>query len=443
MSRPPLPPPTVDLERGEPSPPALLDYVRRHGTNTDSFQALARHHRRVFFGEAGLVACARVGRFTVVAGDPVAPPGRTRELIAALRTALPGPVALVSASTPVRDELAADGWGWLKVGEEPFWEPARWTIDGPAMGRVRHAVSSAKKKGIAVAATTPAAPTWPQDLRDMEGVAEAWRGSHEIRQLGFLLTLAPFERPEEARYFIARDPDGRAVSFLAAVPIYARGGWYFQDFVRQPDAPNGVIELLFHEAMLALQAEGARLVTLGAAPLAGLEKEEPQLTWLNRVLRFAYEHLDSFYHFQSLTEYKAKFAPHWWESKYLVFTPKRVRRRLLFAVLKAYDERGATNLVLSRLGRALRDELAIDPETGRPRVVDHALAVPGYLLSQDLVVAGVLALGIGSAIGIVGDHLHRQFDDVYVALAASVPAALLTVAILRAKDRFEESQERK
>jgi len=186
-----------------------------------------------------------------------------------------------------------------------------------------------------------------------------------------------------------------------------------------------------------MQAAGVRLVTLGAAPLAGLEKEEPQRAWIHRVLRFAYEHLDGFYHFQSLSEYKAKYAPHWWEPKYLVFHPRRLTARLLFAVLKAYDPRGATRLVLSRLAEGLREELAVDPETGRPRVIGHALRLPGLLMQQDLVVACALALAIGTAIGILADHLRRSFDDVYVATISSLFAASLTVALLRARDRHE------
>ena len=426
----------LDLRRGETSPAELRDLLRRYGSNADSFQAQLSYHRRLFFPEQGLVACARVGRFTVVAGDPVAPPGGLVPLVAALRAVLPGPVALVSASVQVRDELAAEGWGWVKVGEEPYWEPARWSLEGKAAGKVRHAVNGARRKELRVEETGPGRPAWEADLAGMREVAEAWSRSHEVRPLGFLLTLAPFERPEERRYFVAREPSERIVAFLSAVPIYARDGWYFQDFVRRPDAPNGVNELLFHEAMLAMQASGARLVTLGAAPLAGLEKEEPQRPWIHRVLSFAYEHLDGFYHFQSLSEYKAKYAPHWWEPKYLVFHP-RLTACLLFAVLKAYDPRGATRLVLSRLAEGLREELAIDPETGRPRVIGHALRLPGLLIEQDLVVAGALALAIGTGIGIVADHLRRSFDDVYVATFASLLAAGLTVALLRARDRHE------
>ncbi len=444
MARDPgTPPPALELPRGTEAPEEALRFLREHGTNTDSFQAVAPHHHRVFFPDLGLVAFAPVGRFTVVAGDPVAAPGRLPALVSALRGARRGPVALVSASGPVRDELAAEGWGWLKVGEEPFWEPSRWSLDGSAMGKVRHAVTSARKKGIAVAQAAPGRNGWERDLRDMRAVGETWTRSHAIGQLGFLLTLAPFEAPAERRYFLARDATGACVAFLAAVPIYARGGWYFQDFIRLPEAPNGTVELLVHTAMEALRDEGARLATMGAAPLAGLEKEQPPLRWLHRSLRFAYDHLDAFYPFQSLTEYKAKFSPHWWEPKYLVFRPRRLRARLFFSVLKAYDERGATRMVLSRLATAMREELAIDPDTGRPRLVDHALAVPSFLISQDLVVAGVLALGIGSAIGIVSDHLHlhRRLPVIYTALAAALPAALLTVAVLRAKDRYEERRE--
>jgi phosphatidylglycerol lysyltransferase len=434
------PSPTLDVPVGQPAPERLARVVEQFGSNADSFQALASHHRRLCFDDLGLVALKRIGRFTVVAGDPVAPPGHLIELVTALRRTLPGPVALVSASAPVRDELAAHGWGWIKVGEEPYWGPERWSLDGKAIGRVRHAVKSALGKGLTVARASHGTETWARDLADMREVADRWARSHDIRQLGFLLTLAPFELPERRRYFLARDAEGRCLAFLAAVPIHARGGWYFQDLVRDPEAPNGTVELVFHEAMRALGSEGARMVTMGAAPLAGLEKETPQLAWLNRVLRFAYERLDAFYGFQSLTEAKAKFVPHWWEAKYLVFTPRRMRARLLFSVLKAYDDRGVSGMVLSKLGRALKDELAADPDTGRPRIVDQALAVPGLLLSQDLVVAAGLALGIGTVIGIVADHLRRSFDDLHVALAASLPAAMLTVAVLRAKDRFEEQQ---
>lgn len=430
-------PAALDLRPGEASPAEVRAVLQRYGSNADSFQAGLSYHRRLFFPEQGLVACARKGRFTVVAGDPVTPPGQLLPLVTALRVALPGPVALVSASAQVRDELAADGWGWVKVGEEPYWEPSRWSLDGKAAANVRHAVSAARRKELRVEQAGPSHPGWDQDLAGMRVVAQAWSGTHETRPLGFLLTLAPFERPEDRRYFVAREPSGRIVAFLAAVPIWARDGWYFQDFVRLPDAPNGVNELLFHEAMMAMQASGVRLVTLGAAPLAGLDKEEPQRPWINRVLRFAYEHLDAFYHFQSLSEYKAKYAPHWWEPKYLVFYPRRLTARLLFAVLKAYDSRGATRLVLSRLAEGLREELAVDPETGRPRVIGHALRLPGLLIEQDLVVAGALALAIGTGIGIFADHLRRSFDDVYVATISSLLAACLTVALLRARDRHE------
>jgi phosphatidylglycerol lysyltransferase len=436
-SAPPTQSPALELARGEPPPPHVVDFLRRYGTNTDSFQAQAQYHRRLYFPDIGLVAFARVGRFTIVAGDPVTRPGGVTAATDALHRALRGPIVLISASAPVRDELAAQGWAWLKVGEEPFWDPARWTLDGNAAAKVRHAVNGARRKELRVSETGPAFPTWAEDRRAMEEVGRAWVGSHEVRPLGFMLTLAPFEGAEQRRYFVARDPEGKVVAFLSAVPIYARQGCYFQDVVRRPDAPTGVNELLVHEAMVAMRQAGVRLVTLGAAPLAGLEKERPQLRWLDRALRFAYEHLDDFYHFRSLSTYKAKYAPHWWEPKYIVFRPRRMRARLFYAILKAYDERGVTSLVLWKLAKAIRQEVALDPESGRPRVVDHALRLPGLLLEQDLVVAGAIALGIGTTVGIVADHLHRSFDDVYVATAASIIAAQLTVAVLRARDRYQ------
>jgi len=432
-------PPLRDLQPGEDSPAPLHEFLQQHGRNADSFQAGLSYHRRLYFPDWGLVAFRRVGGVTVVAGEPIAAPGRLVTLLAALQTEQPGPVALVSASAPVRDELAAAGWGWLKVGEEPYWDPARWSIDGRPAAKVRHAVGAARRRELRVTETTPMGPEWEADFAAMHEVAAAWSVSHAVHQLGFMLTLAPFEDFRQRRYFVAREPAGRMVAFLAAVPIWARGGWYFQDFVRLPDAPNGVSELLFHEAMLALRRSGASLVTLGAAPLAGLEKEVPQRPWLNRLLGFAYDHLDSFYPFQSLSEYKAKYAPHWWEPKYLVFRPRGSGARVFGAVLRAYNGGSVTRLVASRVVQTLREQLRRDPETGRWPAIEHVRRLPGRLVEHDLLVGAALAIGIGAAFGDVAEHFRmlRSLDDVRVGALASLFATSLTVALLKARNRGE------
>src|SRR6185503_13364685 len=73
---------------------------------------------------------------------------------------------------------------------------------------------------------------------------------------------------ERKKYFTARDPNGRLVGFLAASPIPARAGWYLEDVLRAKEAPNGTADLLVVEALQLLKADGAKLATLGTAPMA-------------------------------------------------------------------------------------------------------------------------------------------------------------------------------
>lgn len=76
--------------------------------------------------------------------------------------------------------------------------------------------------------------------------------------MGFLVQLDLFTYADERRFFVAE--------LLSAVPLYARDGWFFEDVLRHPLAPNGTMELLFDHAMRAIGADGSRHVSYGLAP---------------------------------------------------------------------------------------------------------------------------------------------------------------------------------
>ena len=79
--------------------------------------------------------------------------------------------------------------------------------------------------------------------------------------------MNPFLHPDHKRYFTARVGE-RLVGFLAVSPIPLRKGWYLEDVIREPNAPNGMATLLVAETLKRLKEEGAVLATLGTAPLA-------------------------------------------------------------------------------------------------------------------------------------------------------------------------------
>ena len=144
--------------------------------------------------------------------------------------------------------------------------------------------------------------------------------------MGFLVDVQPFHFAAERRYFVA-ERDGALVGFLAAVPIYARGGWLLEDFLRDPRAPNGTSELLIDAAMRALGDEGSRYVTLGLAPLAGP---------VRGTLRAARTLSSALYDFEGLRAFKAKLQPHAWEPIFLAHPPGSSSHVALVDALAAF-----------------------------------------------------------------------------------------------------------
>jgi phosphatidylglycerol lysyltransferase len=81
------------------------------------------------------------------------------------------------------------------------------------------------------------------------------------------------------------------------------------------DAPPNVMSYLFVQLMLWGRSEGYQWFNLGMAPLAGLKNRALAPLW-NRLGAFVFRQGESFYNFQGLRDYKARFDPVW-EPRYL------------------------------------------------------------------------------------------------------------------------------
>jgi phosphatidylglycerol lysyltransferase len=261
---------------------------------------------------------------------------------------------------PVGAEYAAiarsSGMALLHIGDSGYFKLPEWKPAGDRAKKVRAGVNQARKAGVRVERYDPAHNPDARTRAEIESLCQAWINTREVDALGWLLELDPFSLSEHKRYFLARNAEGQLEGMLACSPIYPRRGWYLEDLIRRPDAKRGVSELLVVEAINHLSAEGAELATLATSPLAGIEPN--QLTGsfkqLARLLRFIYEHLDTFYHFKALHRFKAKFAPSFVEPEYVAIYPPRIRLRMIYAVIGAFDPSGFTGVMTSKLRRLWR-----------------------------------------------------------------------------------------
>lgn len=207
---------------------------------------------------------------------------------------------------------------------------------------LREQLRRATAKGVSVRALGLEELAPGQAMRSsLDALIARWLASRTIAPMGFLVQVDPFTFPDERRYFVA-ERGGEVVGFLCAIPIYARPGWFFEDFLRAPDAPNGTVELLVDAGMRAAAAAEIPYVTLGLVPLSG--EINP---WLRAARRWG----RTLYDFDGLRAFKAKLKPRAWDPIFLAYPDTNNGFVAMFDTLTAFARGGLLRFGLESLLR--------------------------------------------------------------------------------------------
>jgi hypothetical protein len=244
-------------------------------------------------------------------------------------------VAFFSADDLLLQALAQAGLACtaVPIGTQPEWDPTRYTTATRERRTVRSQVRRASRKGVKVARLPSDDVTERASVRGrIERLAASWLATRRMPPMRFMVDVSPFGFADERRYYTA-ERDGHIVGALIAVPVYARRGWFFEDVLRSPDAPNGTVESLIDAALEDARSAGDGYVTLGLAPLAQVPAGPGSHRWLRATFRFCFARLGGLYPFKGLFAFKTRFAPHRCEPQYLVVVPPALGLRMAAALL--------------------------------------------------------------------------------------------------------------
>ena len=319
----------------------VLALLERYGTAATSFQILEPGYRYWFDPEGdGVVAYVETARYRVVAGAPVCDDAAiAAQAKAFVRDAREANRKVIFVGVDNDDLMSLQtGLGGIEslvIGHQPEWHPAEYSIEGKRRRTLRSQVNRARNKGVRVRRVRPdEIAEAPASLRaSIERVMTQWLASRKAGVLRFMVDLAPFTFCERRRYYLAEVGD-ESVGFLAAVPVYGRRGWFLEDVIRVPNAPNGTAELLIHTAMMDARENGDAVATLGVSPLAEFEAQGE--TGGSRVLRFATRSLKTLYNFEGLRQFKSRFKPDRWTPSHLVTIDDPLDMRALWATARAF-----------------------------------------------------------------------------------------------------------
>jgi phosphatidylglycerol lysyltransferase len=308
----------------------VLALLKRHGWNATSFQILEPGFHYWFDGDDACIGYVDTGRAWVAAA-PVASPDRFEVVTAGFIAAATAAGRRVCCFGTERRFLESTRWRSLRIGDQPVWRPSEWDAILAGSRSLREQLRRGRAKGVIVRAIDPAELEREHPIRgQLDALIARWLASRTIAPMGFLVQVEPFSFPAERQYFIALAGD-RVVGFLDVIPIYARHGWFFENFLRDPAAPNGTVELLVDAGMRAAIAAGIEHVTLGLVPLAGAVGP-----WLRAARRWG----RMLYDFDGLRAFKAKFRPTAWDPIFLSYPPHRSGVLALLDTLTAFARGG-------------------------------------------------------------------------------------------------------
>jgi len=306
----------------------------------------------------GAVIYGEFGRVWLAAGDPLAPLEDMAELarqFAAFAKRKNRVVAFVPTSAAFARMVARRDFSAVKVGASPYFDLQTWNPRGDPAKKIRAGVNQARRARVSVEIV----PEGIDEVlkRETAQLCLHWLGARRsATTFGWLVALDPFLHSEYKKYFAAR-VNGKLVGFLAASPIPARKGWYLEDVLREPDAPQGTATLLVVEALASLKAEGAALATLGTSPLTtdGPVDVPTEHRMVSRALDVASRRLGGFYNFEGLRRFKGKFVPSWWESEYALGQHGvAIPRRVGHAIVRALVPGGLTQILTRQALRVIR-----------------------------------------------------------------------------------------
>ncbi|TPV97223.1 MAG: DUF2156 domain-containing protein [Myxococcales bacterium FL481] len=360
-------PPRSDVSR------RVQHALARFGDQAISAQVSGRRGLAYWFDGEACVAYRVAGRTRVVAGVPLAaPPDRVAIARRFCRVAAAAGDRVVWFGVDREFIEAAHGGAVsvdsVAIGSEPMWSLAA------AHDRARGLDSQcrrARRKGVTVRVASADEVVALTGLRGrILTLLDRWYATRPMPAMDFLVRVEPFERGAAERRFYVAERGTRLDALLIASPMPASRGWFFENIIRDPHAPNGTVESLLCFALDHARERGDAVASLGLAPLARLDAGGGRHRLLRWLLHTSYRRLGTLYRFRTLHTFKARMRPHRWEPRYLAVLDGRVGLSAFLAVGRAFAGGSLTRFAVALVRRRFspRVEHQLLTAHGRPRL---------------------------------------------------------------------------
>lgn len=328
-------------------------YLKLYGINPISYVAVEKD-KKYFFSSItdGVIAYVIAGGVAVCAGDPICSKEDAAFLLGQFISYCKQndlDICFCQTTGDFLEIFKSMGFGITKYGEEAMFDLNTYNISGGKAAKVRQAINNANREGIEVIEYKPLEKRDKRLESKIMSVSKEWLTIKKSGELSFMLGSIGLDEPMDRRYFVALDRQQEVQGFVVFSPFKGMDGYYADVTRRRASAPIGVMEKIIISAFQVMHSEGISWGSLGLAPLANSSETEKEKTLAAVVLDFVYEHMNNFYGFKTLHQYKRKYNPSYWEPRYLVYYPKVFTPKIAYSIIKAQNPKGVTNYLLTQI----------------------------------------------------------------------------------------------
>jgi phosphatidylglycerol lysyltransferase len=286
---------------------------------TSLARLLLLNDKLYYFSPGGSVIGYKLeGRIALTLGDPIGP----REDAAACLSSFAAYCA-GNDWEPAFYQVLPDylklyqniGYHALCIGNEAIVNLATFDIAGGEKKNIRTGVNKMRKLGYQAQVLQP--PHAPELLAELRKVSDEWLTSVNGTEKRFSLGWFDENYLNTLPVIVIRHPQGYISAFANILPEYQAKEACVDMMRHRPKTESGQMDFLFVSLLEWAKAQGYATFNLGLSGLAGIG-EHPSDPTIERALHYVYEHVNQFYNFKGLHEFKSKFAPSW-SPRYLIY----------------------------------------------------------------------------------------------------------------------------